>query len=98
MHPDRRRPIPISGSEFVIPADTLIAAVAQAPEISFLTESHGLSITASRNLWGGSAHSGHESDRGSSQEEMRREGPGYLFKPSPTADGCAFHRSIYQAG
>ncbi len=41
----RRRPIPIPGSEFVIPADTLIAAVAQAPEISFLDESHGLAIT-----------------------------------------------------
>jgi len=47
MHPDelgepdasgRRRPIPIPGSEFVIPADTLIAAVAQAPEISFLED------------------------------------------------------------
>ena len=41
----RRRPIPIAGSEFSIPADTLIAAVAQAPEISFLDESHGLAIT-----------------------------------------------------
>lgn len=41
----RRRPIPIPGSEFVIPADTLVAAVAQAPEISFLDESHGLAIT-----------------------------------------------------
>jgi heterodisulfide reductase subunit A-like polyferredoxin len=41
----RRRPIPIKGSEFVIPADTMIAAVAQAPEISFLDESHGLEIT-----------------------------------------------------
>ena len=41
----RRRPIPIKGSEFVIPADTMIAAVAQAPEISFLDESHGLEVT-----------------------------------------------------
>lgn len=41
----RRRPIPIPGSEFLIPADNLIAAVAQAPEISFLDESHGLKIT-----------------------------------------------------
>jgi heterodisulfide reductase subunit A-like polyferredoxin len=41
----RRRPIPISGSEFVIPADAMIAAVAQAPEISFLDESHGLKVT-----------------------------------------------------
>ena len=41
----RRRPIPIKGSEFVIPADTMIAAVAQAPEISFLEETHGLEVT-----------------------------------------------------
>jgi len=42
----RRRPIPIKGSEFVIPADTMIASVAQAPEISFLDESHGLEVTS----------------------------------------------------
>ncbi|MGQ9509898.1 MAG: FAD-dependent oxidoreductase, partial [Thermodesulfobacteriota bacterium] len=42
----RRRPIPIKGSEFIIPADTMIAAVAQAPEISFLEEDHGLEVTA----------------------------------------------------
>jgi heterodisulfide reductase subunit A-like polyferredoxin len=41
----RRRPIPINGSEFVIPADTMIAAVAQAPEISFLDQTHGLEVT-----------------------------------------------------
>jgi heterodisulfide reductase subunit A-like polyferredoxin len=41
----RRRPIPIKDSEFIIPADTMIAAVAQAPEISFLDESHGLEVT-----------------------------------------------------
>ncbi|NWF93552.1 MAG: FAD-dependent oxidoreductase, partial [Syntrophaceae bacterium] len=41
----RRRPIPIAGSEYVIPADTMIAAVAQAPEISFLDETHGLEVT-----------------------------------------------------
>ncbi len=41
----RRRPIPIKGSEYVIPADTMIAAVAQAPEISFLEDTHGLEVT-----------------------------------------------------
>ena len=41
----RRRPIPVKGSEYVVPADTMIAAVAQAPEISFLDESHGLEVT-----------------------------------------------------
>jgi heterodisulfide reductase subunit A-like polyferredoxin len=40
----RRRPIPITGSEFFISADTMIAAVAQAPEVSFLEESTGLDI------------------------------------------------------
>ena len=32
----RRRPIPISGSEFFVEADTVIAAVGQAPDLSFL--------------------------------------------------------------
>jgi heterodisulfide reductase subunit A-like polyferredoxin len=41
----RRRPTPIEGSDFVVPADTMIAAVAQAPEVSFLGESMGLEIT-----------------------------------------------------
>ena len=41
----RRRPIPIEGSEFIISADTMIAAVAQAPEISFLEDDHGLEVT-----------------------------------------------------
>ena len=41
----RRRPIPIKGSEFMVPADTMIASVAQAPEISFLDESHNLDVT-----------------------------------------------------
>ncbi|MGD2205345.1 MAG: FAD-dependent oxidoreductase [Anaerolineae bacterium] len=41
----RRRPIPIEGSEFDIPCDGLVAAIAQAPEISFLDPDHGLEIT-----------------------------------------------------
>jgi heterodisulfide reductase subunit A-like polyferredoxin len=41
----RRRPIPIEGSEFIIETDALIAAVAQAPEVSFLKPDHGLDIT-----------------------------------------------------
>ena len=40
----RRRPISIKGSEFLISADTMIAAVAQAPEVSFLGETPGLEI------------------------------------------------------
>lgn len=41
----RRRPVPVEGSEFVIETDALIAAVAQAPEISFLKPDHGLDIS-----------------------------------------------------
>ncbi|MGA9350931.1 MAG: FAD-dependent oxidoreductase [Anaerolineae bacterium] len=41
----RRRPIPIEGSEFVVECDAMVAAVAQAPEISFLDPGHGLEIT-----------------------------------------------------
>ncbi len=41
----RRRPVPVSGSEFDLEIDTMIAAVAQAPELSFLEEGHGLEVT-----------------------------------------------------
>ena len=41
----RRRPIPIEGSEFVVECNAMVAAVAQAPEISFLDPGHGLEIT-----------------------------------------------------
>lgn len=32
----RRKPVPIEGSEFVIPADTVIAAIGQVPDTSFV--------------------------------------------------------------
>jgi putative selenate reductase len=35
----RRAPVPIAGSEFVVPADTVIAAVGQLPELAFLDRS-----------------------------------------------------------
>jgi NADH-quinone oxidoreductase subunit F len=41
----RRRPIPISGSEFFAPADTVIAAVGQAPDLSFLPAQSALERT-----------------------------------------------------
>jgi len=41
----RRRPIPISGSEFFAPADTIIAAVGQAPDLSFLPPQSALERT-----------------------------------------------------
>ncbi len=41
----RRRPIPISGSEFLAPAETVIAAVGQAPDLSFLPPGSALERT-----------------------------------------------------
>ena len=32
----RRRPVPIKGSEFIVEADTIISAISQKPELSFL--------------------------------------------------------------
>jgi heterodisulfide reductase subunit A-like polyferredoxin len=47
----RRRPIPIEGSEFTIDCDTMVAAVAQAPELSFLDPGHGLDVDAYRQTF-----------------------------------------------
>jgi len=41
----RRRPVPIEGSEFVIEAETLIPAIGQRPDVSFVPEGDGLNIT-----------------------------------------------------
>jgi NADH-quinone oxidoreductase subunit F len=41
----RRRPIPIPGSEFLAPANTVIAAVGQAPDLSFLPPDSALERT-----------------------------------------------------
>jgi len=41
----RRRPIPVSGSEFFAQADTVIAAVGQAPDLSFLPADSALERT-----------------------------------------------------
>jgi NADH-quinone oxidoreductase subunit F len=41
----RRRPVPISGSEFFAEADTVIAAVGQAPDLSFLPPDSALERT-----------------------------------------------------
>ncbi|TET38558.1 MAG: hypothetical protein E3J65_05015 [Dehalococcoidia bacterium] len=40
----RRRPIPIEGSEFTIDVDTIIAAIGQAPDLSFLPSDSGFEI------------------------------------------------------
>ncbi|OGO03130.1 MAG: hydrogenase, partial [Chloroflexi bacterium RBG_13_53_26] len=41
----RRRPVPINGSEFFAQADTVIAAVGQAPDLSFLPANSALERT-----------------------------------------------------
>ena len=42
----RRRPVPIKGSEYIVPADTVIPAVGQTPDLFFLQKETG--IAASR--------------------------------------------------
>ncbi len=44
----RRRPEPIEGSEFVLDVDTVIAAIGQGPDISFLTEETAIKTDRSR--------------------------------------------------
>jgi len=44
----RRRPEPIEGSEFVLDVDTIIAAIGQGPDISFLTEGRGVKTDRDR--------------------------------------------------
>ncbi len=41
----RPRPVPIPGSEFRIEADTIIPAISQSPDLSFLGEQDGIKIT-----------------------------------------------------
>lgn len=36
----RRKPLPLEGSEFIIEADTIIPAISQKPDISFLPQNH----------------------------------------------------------
>ncbi len=44
----RRRPVPIEGSEFVIPADSVIVAIGQQPDLSFLS---GTKLELDRDSW-----------------------------------------------
>jgi NADH-quinone oxidoreductase subunit F len=46
----RRRPIPVGGSEFFIEADTVIGAVGQAPDLSFLPKDSALERTVWETL------------------------------------------------
>ncbi|MFQ6077674.1 MAG: NAD(P)-binding protein, partial [Thermodesulfobacteriota bacterium] len=41
----RRRPVPVEGSEFSIEAETLIPAIGQAPDLSFISPEMGIEVT-----------------------------------------------------
>lgn len=41
----RRRPVPVEGSEFIVEAETLIPAIGQRPDLSFVPEGSGIDIT-----------------------------------------------------
>ena len=41
----RRRPVPIEGSEFEMELDTLIPAIGEQPDLSFLEEHHGIDVS-----------------------------------------------------
>lgn len=43
----RRRPVPVEGSDFTLSADSIIAAIGQSPDLSFISEHSGISI----NKW-----------------------------------------------
>lgn len=41
----RRRPLPIERTEFVVDADTIIPAISQSPDLTFLPDDHGFALT-----------------------------------------------------
>jgi formate dehydrogenase beta subunit len=46
----RRRPLPIPGSEFVIEADSVVMAIGQTPDLSFLREEDSIQLTRQGNI------------------------------------------------
>jgi formate dehydrogenase beta subunit len=46
----RRRPVPIEGSEFIVEAQTLIPAIGQGPDLSFVPEGSKLNISRRNTL------------------------------------------------
>lgn len=46
----RRRPVAIAGSEFVADLDVVVLAIGQAPDFSFLGESHEIAITRDERI------------------------------------------------
>jgi len=47
----RRRPHPVEGSEFIVEADTIITAIGESPDLSFLPEDHGLDFSSRWNTF-----------------------------------------------
>ena len=45
----RRRPLPVPGSEFVIETDSVVMAIGQTPDLSFLQERDGVQLTRQGN-------------------------------------------------
>jgi NADPH-dependent glutamate synthase beta subunit-like oxidoreductase len=41
----RRRPVPVDGSEYVIDAETIVPAISQGADLSFLKEGHGQKLS-----------------------------------------------------
>jgi len=41
----RRRPVPVEGSEYIIVAETIVPALGQGADLSFLPEDHGFNLT-----------------------------------------------------
>ena len=46
----RRRPIPIEGSEFIVNLDTLIRAIGEQPDVSFLKNEHQFNISKNNRV------------------------------------------------
>jgi NADH-quinone oxidoreductase subunit F len=46
----RRRPVPIADSGFAIPLDTLLVAIGEAPDVSFLGEDHGIGLLGGERI------------------------------------------------
>jgi NADH-quinone oxidoreductase subunit F len=46
----RRRPVPVEGSEFLMELDSLLPAISQDPDLSFLPEGDGIKVTRSRTV------------------------------------------------
>jgi NADH-quinone oxidoreductase subunit F len=46
----RRKPVPIGGSEFIIPLNSLILAVGEVPDLSFMPQGNGLEVSPRRTI------------------------------------------------